>query len=83
MTVVMWLEVVAFGTDSPERILEMPLMHKGGFTEEQGQNPRAERALQLWECEEQLILTLELGSRDKGSFQRDFHRLKTHRMLEA
>lgn len=57
----MWLEEAAFRTDSPARILEMSLMHKGGFTEEQGQNPRAERALGLWECEEQLIITLELG----------------------
>ena len=72
-------------SNSQERILEMSSVQKGGFVDARGlggQDPWAERACP--DCEEQMIIYGGVGGgKDKGSFQKNFHMLKTYRLLEA
>ena len=42
----MWFEVLGFGADGQERILEMSSMQKGSFIKAQGHKLWAERAAQ-------------------------------------
>ena len=40
----MWFEVLGFGAEGRERILEMPLVQKGGFIKAQGSGPMGRKS---------------------------------------
>ena len=75
--------VLGSGADSRERILETSSVQASGFIKSGGQDPWALELLPR-DCEVQSFIRCGLGrSKDKGKFQKDFHMLKIHRIVEA